>query len=285
MISWIQNNVVLATSLIAALSALAGGIIAAAAKFVFDFYLSERIKQRWKIVDTKRRYSAPLIRAAEDLSGRIGSIGRNLSDRAPTRRLRQMSDEEKKDIPFRRYYFSSTVYLFCRLVAWIEILKREQIFLEFSSTKETRKFNAHLELIYSIISYAGLTGTEPDRSKTNHWIFYHYLGGIGESLFKRDENGSLRCLTYNEFSLNYRAEENRDFRSWMSEVEGFFTELSSSVDDRRWERLQILGLCLDEFLDFVDPKELRTIRDRSYSGSINVDLLRKLRLQAKWFGL
>src|SRR3954469_25883767 len=107
---WIQQNPVVATALIAAISALVGGLIAAAAKFVFDFYLSERIKRRWKIVDTKRQYSTPLIRAAEDLRGRIANINRNLGSGDAIRWLQAFTDDDKKEIPFRRYYLSSTVY-------------------------------------------------------------------------------------------------------------------------------------------------------------------------------
>ena len=86
-------------------------------------------------------------------------------------------------VPFRRYYFSSTLYLLSRLIAWIEVLKREQIFLDFATIKETRQFNSYLELIYSVISYSALTGSDNERKSKNHWIYYHYLGGIGESLF------------------------------------------------------------------------------------------------------
>jgi biopolymer transport protein ExbB/TolQ len=76
---WVRQNPAIAIALIAAFSALFGGLIAAIAKFVFDFYLSERIKRRWKTIDTKRQYSLQIVRAADDLAGRISNMSRHLT--------------------------------------------------------------------------------------------------------------------------------------------------------------------------------------------------------------
>lgn len=88
---WIRNNPAVATALIAASSALFGGLIAAVAKFVFDFYLSERIKRRWKTIDIKRQYSSQIVRAVEDLAGRLSNLKRHLNDGKATEWLRPFS--------------------------------------------------------------------------------------------------------------------------------------------------------------------------------------------------
>jgi hypothetical protein len=282
---WVKENPAIATAIIAAASAIVGGLIAAVAKFVFDFYLSERMKRRWKTIDTKRQYSSQIIRAAEDLAGRLDNLGRYLGDGRATEWLKPLGDDEMSTVPFRRYYFSSTIYLFCRLIAWIEVLKREQIFLDFASTKETRQFNSYLELIYSIISYSALTGNEYERQVKDHWIYYHYLGGIGESFFKKEEGTTqLRCLTFHEFCQQYKQNASSDFRGWVREVEALVTSLSA-VNDLRWARLQMLWICLDEFLDFVDPEKLRTTRDRSGSKNVAGVLRNKVSQQAKRYRL
>jgi hypothetical protein len=282
-LDWVRQNPAIATALIATGGALFGALIAAAAKFVFDFYLSEKIKRRWKTIDTKRQYSLQIIKAADDLAGRISNMSRHLADGAATTWLRPLSNEEIPNIPFRRYYFSSTLYLFCRLVAWIEILKREQILLDFASFKETRTFNSYLELIYSVISYSALTSVEAERKEKNHWIYYHYLGGIGESLFvKEGSEANLRCLTFHEFCTRYKQGSNSDFRSWISEGERLFVDLSSRQEDFRWQRLQMLWLCLDRFLDFADPKRLRTTRGRLLPSDVTESLRQSLTKQAEW---
>jgi hypothetical protein len=217
------------------------------------------------------------------LASRISNINENSAKGDATIWLRSLSSEEISNIPFGRYYFSSTLYLFCRLIAWIEILKREQILLDFASFKETRTFNAYLELIYSIISHAALTSTEPERQSRNHWIYYHYLGGIGESLFAKDDGGtSLRCITFHEFCLKYKDDSSADFRSWINEGERLFCDLSRNEDDFRWQRLNMLWLCLDRFLDFADPKKLRTTRNRLQASDLPENVWRSLSKQAKW---
>jgi hypothetical protein len=283
-LDWIRQNPAIATALIAAGSALFGALIAAVAKFAFDFYLSEKVKRRWRTIDTKRQYSLQIIKAADDLAGRIGNMSKHLADGSATAWLQALSDEEIKRMPFKRYYLSSTLYLFCRLIAWIEILKREQILLDFASFKETRVFNSYLELIYSVISYSGLTSEDTDRRDKNHWIYYHYLGGIGESFFvKEDAEANLRCLTFHEFCLRYKANSDSDFRAWINEAERLFIDLSYKEEDLRWRRLQMLRLCLDRFLDFADPKRLRTTRARLEPSEVGESLRQSLVKQAKWF--
>ena len=282
---WVRQNLEVATALIAAASALVGGLTAAAAKFVFDFYLSERLKRRWRTIDTKRRYSAQIIRSADELAGRLANLKGHLATGVATEWLRPINeDAEMPRVPFRRYYFSSTVYLFCRLVAWIEVLKREQIFLDFATIKETRKFNAYLELIYSVLSYSALTGTDNERTPKNHWVYYHYLGGIGESLFAEGDDGELRSITFHEFCVKYRGNASDDFRSWVREIESLVLSLSRD-EDIRWIRLQMLWICLDEFLAFADPKKLRTTRDRKESKTISSAIRQKVIRQGRWYGL
>lgn len=282
---WVQNHPAIATAIIAAAGAVVGGLIAAGAKFVFDFYLSERIKRRWRTIDTKRQYSAQIIRAADELAGRLGNLSRHLTDGKATKWLRPIDESaETPNIPFHRYYFSSTVYLIAQLISWIEVLKREQIFLDFATVKETRTFNSYLELFYSILSYSALTGSDSERQPRNYWIYYHYLGGIGQSLFTYKDDDNLRCVTFHEFCSRFKSEEN-DFRSWMREVEALIAGLSADSDDVRWRRLQMLRLCLDQFLNSADPKMLRTTRNRMEPKDIPADICRQVAEQAKYFGL
>jgi hypothetical protein len=284
---WISQNPELATALIAAGGALFGGLVAAVAKFVFDFYLAERIKRRWRTIDTKRKYSAQIIRAADDLAGRLSNMSRHLHDGTATKWLRPIDeDSEMPLVPFSRYYFSSTIYLICRLIAWIEVLKHEQIFLDFASTRETRQFNCYLDLLYSTLSHSALTGSDSERSPRNHWIYFHYLGGIGQSLFQKDNNGSeIRCVTFQEFCERYKQNASGDFRNWIREVEALVVSISNDDEDLRWRRLQMLWICLDQFLAFADPKRLRTTRDRSGSDKILSAIRQQVIKQASWHQL
>ncbi len=282
---WVQNHPAIATAIIAVAGAIAGGLIAAGAKFVFDFYLSERIKRRWRTVDIKRQYSAQIIRAADELASRLDNLSRHLADGMATKWLRPLDEEsETPNIAFHRYYFSSSLYLLAQLIAWIEVLKREQIFLDFATVRETRRFNSHLELLYSVLSYSALTGADSERQPKNYWIYYHYLGGVGQSLFIGKGDNNLRCLTFHEFCSKFDSKDG-DFRNWMREVEALIVNLSVDGDDVRWRRLQMLRLCLDQFLNFADPKMLRTTRNRMQPKDIPEDICQQVAKQARYFGL
>jgi hypothetical protein len=283
--NWIQQHPALATALIAAFGAVIGGIIAAGAKFLFDFYLSERLKRRWQTIATKRRYSSPIIQSVDDLAGRIDNLNLFLPKKLANQWLRKLDGEDIKRLPFERYYYASTLFVFVRMIAWIEILRREQIFLDFSSTRETRRFNAYLRLIYAALTSPGFTADEQERTKTDHWIYFYYLTGIAEAVIKLDDSGALRCMTFQEFCIEYGAAKDNGFRSWIREVENLFVDLSDDPSDLRWKRIQILWFILDRFLDFVDPHMLRTTRNRLRSKDIEPALKAAALDRAKRLGL
>lgn len=195
--------------------------------------------------------------------------------------------ESDKHHPTEEYYYTSTLYVFARVICWIEILKREQIYLDFSSTKETRIFNAYLSLIYSVLSSPGFGVVEAQNtpSRNNHWFFFHNLSAIGEVMMEADDAKRLTCISYLTFCTKYKTESEAGFRLWINEVERFFVELSNDEVDIRQKRLQVLWYCLDRFLEFVDPDQLQTTRDRSNSRQIDAQLKAAAAARAGKFGI
>lgn len=269
---WLQQNTGIFVALIAAVSAVIGAIVGSGARFFFEFYLSERLKQRWKLIETKRRYSSPIIHAADSLSGRIDNLNQFLPRNLATEWLQPLTDDEVEHIPFKGYYYVSSVFAFVRFIAWVEILRREQIFLDFSSIKETREFNAYLNLIYAALSAPNFTSGKQDREPKDHWIYFHYISGIAEAVTKRDELVTLRCLTLQEFCIEYQKNPGGKFRLWVMEIERLVVGLSSDPEDLRWKQIQILWFCLDSFLDFVDPKRIQATRVRHRSKNVSAEL-------------
>jgi hypothetical protein len=259
-------------TVLAAIVGLVGGLVGAGAKFLLDFLLAEKFKREWQTIEIKRKYSAPIVRAADDLAARIENIHHQFAKRTGANWLRPLTEEDVKALPFDRYFYISTLYLFAQLICWIEILKREQTYLDFTSTKETRIFNAHLNLLYAALSSPGFTGSHSDRTSKDHWIFFHYLSGIGEAMAKKNDGGGLTCLTFGDFSARYKEVRASDQKRWFEEIERLFLDLSDVTDDPRWRRIQILWFCLDRFLDLVDPDKIRTTRDRTLSSTIKEGL-------------
>jgi hypothetical protein len=278
LLSWIKENPVVSAAIVAA-------IIGGSTKFLLDFFLTERLKKRWLIVEVKRKYSAPIVRAADDLAARIENINRNIKDGEATQWLRPLADSEISEIPFRRYFYISTLYLFVQLICWIEILKREQIYLDFTSTDETKTFNAYLDLLYATLSSRSLSDEHSDRNRRDRWIFFHNLSGIGEAMMQKNDSGTLSCITFRDFCKRYKEDHDSDTRRWLKQVESMLDSLSYDSLDIRWRRIQILWFCLDRFLRLVDPNMLRTTRDRAKSNILDSHLKQLAILEGKKLGL
>jgi hypothetical protein len=257
-------------------------LVAVVAKFFLDFLLAERFKRRWQTIEVKRKYSAPIIRAVDDLAARLETV--MIEQKNIASWLRKIDDSDLSHLPFDRYFHISTLYLLARLICWVEILKKEQTYLEFSSTRETRQFNAYINLIYATLSSPSFTSGRKEPTKSDYWMFFHYLSGVGEMMMRRDERG-FSCISFPEFCREYSSTSETKFRTWMLTAENLFIELTCDEQDLRWRRIQVLWFCLDRFLEFVDPTELRTTRDRDRSKKIPEDLKLKVAKRAEQLGL
>jgi hypothetical protein len=276
---WTKLNPAVAVALIG----IVGGITAAATKFLLDFLLAERLKRRWQTIEVKRKYSSPIIRSADDLAARIETL--SIERDTAANWLRAVDDKDISQVPFERYFYVSTLYLIARLVCWIEILKKEQTYLEFTSTEETRLFNAYLNLIYASLSSPAFTSGKKEPSKFDYWIFFHYLSCIAEFMMRHEDNGTWTCISFHDFCLKYKESRETEFNIWMLQIEKLFVDLKSDEQDLRWRRIQVLWFCLDRFLEFVDPKELRTTRDRSRSREIGDKAKNAIKKRALRLGL
>jgi ribosomal protein S18 len=207
-----------------------------------------------------------------------------MKDRKVTGWLRPLSEAEIQELPFERYFYVSTLYLFAQLICWIEILKREQTYLDFTSTEETRTFNAYINLLYAVLSSPGFSDSRSDRTSKDHWIFFHYLSGLGEAMAQKSDSGGLSCISFRELCMKYK-ENPRANKKWFDEVERLVVDLSNDKEDLRWNRIQILWFCLDRFLDLVDPGKIRTTRDRTLSAKIDERLKNAAIRRAKKLGI
>ena len=285
MVEFVRLYPTIAVALIAAFGALIGGIVGAGAKFLFDFYLSESIKRRWATLYLMKKYSSPLIRAADDLAARLDNMNAYLPIDPGENWLRQISDDDRARMPFERYYFVTTVFLLARLISVIEVLKKEQEYLDFTSLKATREFNSYLNLVYAVLSSPGMTGKLQERTSNDHWIFFHYLAGIGDAVTVRDEGETASCMSFAKFSMAFKNRSDVDFSLWMREVERLFENLRKDDSDPRWARLRMLWYSLDRLLEFLDPKHLRTTRTLARSKSIGAPLVAIVRDRASKLGI
>jgi len=254
-------------AVIASISALVGSIMGVTIKFLTEVYLPEGLKAKKQILITKRKDSNPILKSADELLSRLENIIIDISNINEKRWLRPPTHEEITMIPFKRYYYISTIFCFAQLIGWIEILRKEESYLDFTSVKETRVFNQYMKLIYDVLNYPKLNSEHSRPTSRDKWIFAHMLRSIGQIMIQR-KNGDLYCMDFKTFCEAFN--ESSEFRDWLSPLCHLIENLSNGSNDLRWRRLQITYVIIREYLNFVDPKHIKSyLKIKSYGAIID----------------
>ena len=244
-------------AVIAFISAVLGAIIGASIKFFTEVYFPRGLEDRRQILITKRKYSNPILKSADELLSRLENIIIDISNIKEKRWLRPPTDEEITMIPFKRYYYISTIFCFAQLIGWIEILRKEQSYLDFTSVKETRIFNQYIKLIYDVLNYKKLSTEDPRLNIDDSWIFSHRLRSIGQIMIQR-KDGNLYCMDFKTFCEAFKGSKSSEFRDWLSPLSRLIEDLSDDPNDLRWRRLQITYVIIRAYINFVDPKHIKS---------------------------
>ena len=262
-------------TVIAFISAVLGAIIGASIKFFTEVYFPRGLEDRRQILITKRKYSNTILKSADELLARLENIIKNISIIEKNRWLHPLSKAEITTIPFTRYYYISTIFCFAQLIGWIEILRKEQSYLDFTSVKETRIFNQYIKLIYDVLNYKKLSTENPRLNIDDSWIFSHRLRSIGQIMIQR-KDGNLYCMDFKTFCEAFNDSKSSEFRDWLSPLSRLMENLSNDPNDLRWRRLQITYVIIREYINFVDPKHIKSyLKIKNYSEIITDDSILK----------
>ncbi|WP_405426913.1 hypothetical protein [Micromonospora sp. NBC_00617] len=184
-----------------------------------------------------RRYRVPLLASAQSLQSRLhNALSRNF-----LRTYLHSGDSEEL-----HYVRHNTVYVLAEHLAWLEVLRREQRFLDIESVKSTKELFTAIQRIHHPLATDSLPG--PFR------VFRGHQRAIGEVMLHRvesPEGAVTEVLGYAAFCD--RLETDPRFASW-------FTRLLAEVDEveaqghRGNERLVRLQNELVELIELLDPK-------------------------------
>ncbi|MEU7797970.1 hypothetical protein AB0B10_01735 [Micromonospora arborensis] len=187
--------------------------------------------------DLFRRYRVPLLASAESLQSRL----HNVLSRNFLRTYLHSGDNENQ-----HYVRHNTVYVLAEHLAWLEVLRREQRFLDLDSVKSTKELFTAIQRIHHSLATDGLPG--PFR------VFRGHQRAIGEVMLHRVESSEgpvTDVLGYAAFC--HRLDTDPGFASW-------FTRLLAEVDDveargrQGNERLVLLQNALVELIELLDPE-------------------------------
>jgi hypothetical protein len=173
-------------SIIVAVIALVGGLVAAGITGWFTYFSDERkrLDETEKLI---ARYSDPLLLAAQDLQSRLY----NITDKGITNYFPR-GGEEKDNL--LRY----TAFLVGQYLAWIHILRLQAQFLKFATDEK----NTKLTTILGGITFEFSTDRYPwDGMPLNLWRGQQMA--VGEVMTVR-EDGELLCMGYAAFYQKWK---------------------------------------------------------------------------------
>lgn len=248
--NWLQQSFQENTILWLALSSVIGGFVGASVRFLFDVLLPQQLQQRREIIAVKRKYAAPVFAAAADLRDRFDNMIRLVQ--------RVEAEGWLSSTHPSNYYYYSTLYVVAKFFGWLQILRRTIVYLDFTSVKETRRFEKFLKAIEDGFTDPDLLIPSPSGSPVNtsdKWIFRFWLQAIGDLMLTR-ENEDYRVMDYAEFYTKIVNPEQQDFREWFAPVEAMFRSLTA--DDPRFKRIVATYSFLNAFAHLGDPNYLRS---------------------------
>ena len=228
---------------------------------VFNYFLNQREKrldeERQRQAEAEKlaaRYAKPLLQAAYELEGRLESI----LDEKRNGRLwlwpNWEPDPNNTELPpvTFDYYLKSTLYLIGQFFAWIDIMKKEEIFLPLSDRAINQEFQTLLEDCIKAFS--------DSRVASGPAIFRQQQRAIGEQMSEESKDKTLRCVSYSTFVDDY--EQNERYRRWFEPAESLVLKIEREGDPRM-KRIQAVILQLKQFKQFINSKmDIRIVEQR-----------------------
>jgi hypothetical protein len=217
---------------------------------VFNYYLSQRSKRldeaRQRQAEAERlaaRYAKPLLQAAWELQGRLRNV---LESKDRERKVLGPDWTPPADWPItHEYYLKSTLYMIGQLFAWIDIMKKEEIFLPLSNKQVNQEFQSLLDDCIKAFS--------DSRVAPGVSIFRQEQRAIGEQMSEESsKDKTLHCISYSTFVENY--EQNERYRRWFEPALNLVLSLGEDEADPRVKRLKVVYMHLQRFVHFVNTQ-------------------------------
>ncbi|MGW0749490.1 hypothetical protein [Streptomyces sp. NPDC002587] len=235
-------SIELTVAAISAAVALISAIFSSIATRRQSILSAELARQSTKIAreaernDVMSRFRDPLLWAAFDLQSRLYNI-------VVQHFLRRA--KESKVVREREYANTSTLFVICDYLGWVEILRRRIRFLDLGNREDNRELIRLLSEVARVFS----TGYYRDR---RYRVWRGEQRAIGEIMIDSRENADS-CLGYAEFCR--QLEVNPEFIKWTKGL----SEDIEAMEGR--PRLIALQSSLIDLINFLDPHAERIPAD------------------------
>jgi hypothetical protein len=187
-----------------------------------------------------RRYTEPLVYAADQLLNRIGNIEEHGF-------LRRWSADRHD------YVVESTAFSIAELLGWMELLRQDQQLVGLGEEESTRSLSECLQRIGRAFATSHIR--TDDGTPAPFMIWRHDQRAIGELMIARVD-GTPRCLGYARFTTRLG---DPDFRPWF---ERLLADIEAAVTDDRPAQVRLAQVreATQGLLDHLDPRKVRVPR-------------------------
>ncbi len=164
----------------------------------------EQWRERQNLAATYRRYRDPIVLAARELASRFVEI----HDEFPTVYLDQDLWEvedpfdlvnDTDNVHFRKYKLLSTVYRVCAFFGWIELYRRDVVFLDAGHDRKNRKLDECLHNVQSDLADGNWNGHEDWHEWSDRLLFREEQRATGEAMI-RGTGAERSVMGYGAFS-------------------------------------------------------------------------------------
>ncbi|MDP1701507.1 MAG: hypothetical protein Q8L53_11205 [Aestuariivirga sp.] len=254
----LDTTSVIGLSALLAVAAAAGGFFGDIAKT----YLSSVVVGRWTEKQESKRifekYKNPLTLSASELANRFVEINKTypttfLSRKNLSSQMRRVAANSNSDEYYQKYKLVSTMYRFCAFLGWLEIYRRDTVFLASGDSGKDQKINVCISRFRSAISDGHLNSFENWKDWIDHLVFREELRAVGESMV-RSASSSYQVMGYADFE-KVLEDPKSDGHRWLSSTIHFFADAKTQKDFRRVRFcLMLVRLC--DLLELLTERPL-----------------------------
>lgn len=239
-----------------AASALMGGIIGSATKFLFEDILRPMVGWRRDAQRLLKQFTVPLLKSTETLERQINNLIRNA---------------ERGWYESSEYYRLSTLYTFAEYLGWVRIIERRFGYVDIDRSRGGRKFNRQFYGFYRALCSFGYFRWSSDVEKViESSIPRRIFTAIGEVMIL-GEGENERIREFSDFCIKYVNDD--QFRRWFNNLHEFLRNFPE--DDFRWDRLIAAGANLRALSSTLDTRQ----RKRKGAKIANMGLTRHLEVR------
>jgi len=258
------------------ISVLGGGILGALIKYLFETRLTEQFRSKQQAFQAIRKYSYPLLLAANDVELRIErilSIGikRDWLSSEVVQKVQEGKGFLSNPSEEKGYFYLSTLYVFARYFAWLQIFIQAVGHLDAPPSKELRELTGILARICNSFRIPDIWGEDGRQTKERPTLYRHIQTALGETMIVRRDN-DWDCLSFREFVGKYKEPSNEWFRFWFDNLDKYYVDLCNidieqidqvepNRDRYRILRLVVLQYWFYKLVRFLD-KDYKRVQKR-----------------------